>query len=70
VYLTLSVKNVKDTALKKRIIEKWFVTECEEVSMEIIDEMYQIFKKYHVPIRNWYYATWYHAGEAAAQRAA
>ena len=50
VYLTLSVKNVKDTALKKRIIEKWFVTECEEVSMEIIDEMYQIFKKYHVPI--------------------
>ena len=48
--LTLSVRNVKDTAVKKRLIEKWYIAQCKEVSMEIFREMYQIFKKYHITI--------------------
>jgi len=46
--LTLSVRNVKDTALKERLVKKWYYTQCCEVAMDIFIEMYQIFKKYHV----------------------
>jgi predicted metal-dependent hydrolase len=46
--LTLSVRNDKDTALKERLINKWYYAQCWDVSLEIIGELFQIFKKYHV----------------------
>jgi len=48
VYLTLSVKNIKDTALKKRLIDKWYDIQCREISTNIINKIFQIFKKYKV----------------------
>jgi len=50
--LILSVRNVKDTAQKKRLIDKWYYAQCWDVALEIIGEMYQIFKKYHVAMPN------------------
>jgi len=47
-YLTLSVRDVKDSALKERLINKWYYTQCWEVSIKIIKEIYPIFKKYNV----------------------
>ena len=48
VYLTLSVKRIKDKVLKEKLINKWLITQCREVSMEIIDMIFRIFKKYNV----------------------
>jgi predicted metal-dependent hydrolase len=45
--LTLSVRNVKDTALKERLIKKWYYAQCWEVSVEIMNEIYPVFKKYN-----------------------
>jgi len=50
VYLTLNVKNIKDVTLKKKLIDKWYDTQCREVSTEIISKIYQVFKKYNVTI--------------------
>jgi len=48
VYLTLSVKNINNTALKKKLIDKWYDTQCKEVSTEIISNIFLFFKKYNV----------------------
>jgi predicted metal-dependent hydrolase len=45
--LTLSVRNVMDTALKERLVKKWYYTQCWEVSVEIMNENYPFFKKYN-----------------------
>jgi predicted metal-dependent hydrolase len=50
VYLTLSVKNIKDVVLKKKLIDKWYDTQCREVSTEIINEIFRVFKKYNLEI--------------------
>jgi predicted metal-dependent hydrolase len=48
VYLTLSVKDINDTVLKEKLIDKWYNTQCKEVSTEIINMVFKIFKKYNV----------------------
>jgi len=48
VYITLSVKNFNDVALKEKLINKWYDTQCKEVSTKIINEIFQVFKKYNV----------------------
>jgi predicted metal-dependent hydrolase len=50
VYLTLSLANVNDVVLKKKIISKWYDTQCKEKFTEIITEIYPVFKKYGVPM--------------------
>jgi predicted metal-dependent hydrolase len=48
VYLTLSVRHIRDAALKERLIYKWYYKQCWEVSLKIINEIYPIFKKYNL----------------------
>jgi len=48
VYLTLNVKNIKDTALKKKLIDKWYDIQCREISTKIINDIFRVFKKYKV----------------------
>ena len=48
VYLTLSVKNTNDVMLKKKLIDRWYNKRCKEVSTEIINEVFRVFKKYNV----------------------
>jgi len=48
VYLTLSVSDIHDTALKEKLIDKWYDTQCREVSIKIIDETFRVFRKYNV----------------------
>jgi predicted metal-dependent hydrolase len=48
VYLTLNVTNINDTALKEKLIDKWYGTQCREISAKIIDEIFKFFQKYNV----------------------
>jgi predicted metal-dependent hydrolase len=48
VYLKLSAADVNDTALKKKLIDGWYDARCREVFMEIMAEIYTIFRKYGV----------------------
>ena len=48
VYLLLSVNDTKNTALKKRLIEKWYGGQCKIVFAEILDKLYAIFRKYNI----------------------
>jgi len=48
--LALSVTDVKDIALKKKLIDKWYNMQCKMVSSEIIAETYRAFKKYNMVI--------------------
>ena len=48
VYLRLSVKDINDEKLKKKLIDKWYDTQCKEVSSEIVAEIFRAFKKYNV----------------------
>jgi predicted metal-dependent hydrolase len=50
VYLTLSVTDIYNTALKEMLIDKWYNMQCREVSIRIIDETFRIFRKYNVAI--------------------
>jgi len=47
-YITLSVRHINDAAIKERLINKWYYTQCWEVSVKIINETYQVFKKYNI----------------------
>jgi predicted metal-dependent hydrolase len=48
VYLTLSIKDINNVALKEKLINEWYEARCREVSTKIIDEMFRVFNKYNV----------------------
>jgi hypothetical protein len=48
VYLTLTVVDVNDFALKEKLITKWYDIHCREIFNEIIHEIYPVFQKYGV----------------------
>jgi predicted metal-dependent hydrolase len=48
VYLSISVLDTNDIAQKEKIICKWYDAQCKIVFMEIISEVYPIFRKYGV----------------------
>jgi predicted metal-dependent hydrolase len=48
IYLTLCASNVKDIALKHKLIAKWYDIECRRVFNEIITTIYPLFQKYGV----------------------
>ena len=50
VYITLSVKDPGDEILKKKLLDRWYKTQCWLVTTEIAKNIYCIFKKYNVPI--------------------
>jgi predicted metal-dependent hydrolase len=48
VYLTLSVININNMALKKKLISKWYDKQCKKISTEIVFEIFKVFKKYKI----------------------
>ena len=48
VYLTLNVTDINDVALKEKLIDIWYDTQCREVSETIINEIFLVFKKYNL----------------------
>jgi predicted metal-dependent hydrolase len=47
-YLTLSATDIDDTALKKKLIRKWYEGQCKIIFTEIMMETYPVFQKYGV----------------------
>lgn len=48
VYIYLTVKDKSDYINKNRLIERYLKTICKNVFMEIVNEIYPMFKKYNV----------------------
>ena len=48
VYLILSVSDIDNVELKKKLIGRWYDEQCRKVFMEIIAETFRVFKKYNV----------------------
>jgi predicted metal-dependent hydrolase len=48
IYLTLCIVNPNDTATKRKVIEKWYDTQCEAVFSEVMTATHPIFHKYGV----------------------
>jgi len=47
-YLTLSVTNVNDMKLKKKLVDKWYDEQCIKIFTEIIANTFRIFQKYNI----------------------
>lgn len=49
VYLYLTVADIANIGAKQKLIEKWYDKQCRDLFLEIINEIYPIFRKYDVP---------------------
>jgi predicted metal-dependent hydrolase len=48
IYLSLSVTDTNNTAIKQKLIGRWYDTQCKLVFDEVITEMYPAFQKHGV----------------------
>ena len=47
-YITLTVKDLNDVALKKRVVDRWIVSICKDAIQSLCDAVYPKFQKYGV----------------------
>lgn len=47
-YITLTVKNVSDPELKKKVMDKWIKNYCQEVLLAVCESIYPKFQKYSI----------------------
>ena len=50
IYLILNVKDKENVFLKERLIRQWYDKQCEEIFIEIVTEIYPIFRKYDIAL--------------------
>lgn len=47
-YITLTVKDINDTALKQKTMEKWFQTICRDMIQSLCEAVFPKFQKYEI----------------------
>lgn len=47
-YITLTVKDVSDPELKKKVMDKWIKNYCQEVLLAVCESIYPKFQKYDI----------------------
>ena len=47
-YITLTVKDINDTALKQKTMEKWLQTICRDMIQSLCDAVFPKFQKYGI----------------------
>lgn len=47
-YITLTVKDVSDPELKKKVMDKWIKNYCQEVLLAVCESIYPKFQKYGI----------------------
>ncbi|HBH96143.1 MAG TPA: M48 family peptidase [Ruminococcaceae bacterium] len=47
-YITLTVKDVSDPELKKKVMDKWIKNYCQEVLLAVCENIYPKFQKYGI----------------------
>ena len=48
IYLYLTVADISNVDIKRKLINKWYDKQCRELFPQIIDSLYPIFRKYDV----------------------